>query len=127
LSQLQRLAEFIEQRRKLVARYRAAFAQSNIQLPLADADNESAWHLFVVRVAADKRKAIFDFLRAQGIGVNVHYIPVYWQPYYQDLGFKNGYCPASEAYYQQAITLPLFPDLSEVQQDKVIGLLKSMM
>jgi UDP-4-amino-4,6-dideoxy-N-acetyl-beta-L-altrosamine transaminase len=124
-SQLERLSEFIERRRVLVARYRLAFADLPIQLPRSDADNESAWHLFVVRVAAAKRKAIFDLLRSEKIGVNVHYIPVYLQPYYQTLGFASGYCTASEVYYQQAITLPLYPALTDAQQNRVIELLKS--
>ncbi len=125
-SQLQRLPEFVERRRVLVARYRTALADLPIQLPRADADNESAWHLFVIRVAASQRKALFDFLRSEDINVNVHYIPVYLHPYYQALGFDVGYCVASEAYYQQAITLPLYPALTETQQDRIIELLKSM-
>ncbi|MBM5570886.1 MULTISPECIES: UDP-4-amino-4,6-dideoxy-N-acetyl-beta-L-altrosamine transaminase [Deefgea] len=125
-SQLQRLSEFIARRRALVARYRTALAELPIQLPRADADNESAWHLFVVRVPAAKRKTIFDFLRSENIAVNVHYIPVYLQPYYQAFGFTTGYCMASEAYYQQAITLPLYPALTDAQQDQIIELIKSM-
>lgn len=126
LSQLQRLPEFIDQRRRLVQRYRQMLASCNIKLPLADADEESAWHLFVVRVNQDTRKSIFDKMRACGVGVNVHYIPVYFQPYYQSLGFSRGLCPCAEMYYQRAITLPLFPDLGDEEQDRVIHLLRTM-
>ncbi|WP_410498795.1 UDP-4-amino-4,6-dideoxy-N-acetyl-beta-L-altrosamine transaminase [Chitinibacter sp. S2-10] len=127
LSQLQRLSDFIQKRKVLVARYRTALADCAVQLPRADADADSAWHLFVIRVAAERRKAIFDFLRQNQIGVNVHYMPVYWQPYYIQLGFGRGLCPQSELYYQQAISLPLYSDLTTDQQDHVIALLQSIL
>jgi dTDP-4-amino-4,6-dideoxygalactose transaminase len=66
---------------------------------------------------------VFDALRAANIGVNVHYIPVYWQPYYRQLGFKKGYCPNAEAYYERAISIPMYASLTDAQQAEVISLL----
>lgn len=117
-SQLQRLEQFVSRRRELAALYADAFAQAGIEhLPVGV---ESSGHLFVLQVAAQQRRRIFDDLSAKQIGVNVHYMPVYWQPYYRQLGFDRGLCPVSEQYYSQAITLPLFPGLTDEQQAYVI-------
>jgi dTDP-4-amino-4,6-dideoxygalactose transaminase len=80
----------------------------------------SARHLYVVRVPAERHRSIFESLRSEGVGVNVHYIPVYRQPEYRRLGFREGHCPASEQYYREAITLPLYPAMTEEQQHRVI-------
>jgi dTDP-4-amino-4,6-dideoxygalactose transaminase len=122
-SQMQRLDEFLARRKQLVARYRKALAGLPCQLPAADADAESAWHLFVIRVPAARRRAIFESLRAADIGVNVHYIPVHLQPDYQKLGFSPGQFPVAEAYYQEAITLPLHAALTDEQLDYVVAAL----
>jgi dTDP-4-amino-4,6-dideoxygalactose transaminase len=71
----------------------------------------------------NKHKQVFEYLRKNGIGVNLHYIPVYHQPYYEAMGFKKGYCMEAESYYNAAISLPMFATLSEVEQDKVVALL----
>ena len=77
-------------------------------------------HLYVIQVEAERRRFIFDNLRQLKIGVNVHYIPVHTQPYFQNLGFKVGDFPNAESYYEEAISLPLYPTMSHLQQDKVV-------
>lgn len=127
LSQLERLGAFIARRRALVARYRDRLAQLPVGLlgdqPLA----ESAWHLFPIRVDESQRDHVFAGMRAAGIGVNLHYIPVHLQPYYQALGFQPGDFPEAERYYAQALSLPLYADLSDAQQDRVIHSLASLL
>ncbi|MEX6667133.1 UDP-4-amino-4,6-dideoxy-N-acetyl-beta-L-altrosamine transaminase [Pseudomonas sp. W2-17] len=126
LSQLNKLDGFLARRRELVARYQTLLADLPLTLPTlqAEAEAESAWHLYVVRVRTDvlsvSHRQVFEGLRAAGIGVNVHYIPVHLQPYYRDLGFKPGDFPAAEAYYAQAISLPLYPAMTDAQQDYVV-------
>ncbi|MFF7708605.1 UDP-4-amino-4,6-dideoxy-N-acetyl-beta-L-altrosamine transaminase [Pseudomonas sp. NPDC007930] len=119
-SQLSRLDLFVAQRSALASRY----GQRLAGLPLAgqqpQAEARSAWHLYVVRVAAEQRRAVFEHLRGAGIGVNVHYIPVHLQPFYRRLGFAEGQFPAAEHYYREAISLPLYAGLSEAEQDQVI-------
>ena len=124
LSQLGKLEGFIARRRALVARYQAAFAGLPLTLPGLQAEAESAWHLYVVRLQTEHiestHREVFEALRAAGIGVNLHYIPVHLQPYYRELGFKPGDFPEAERYYAQAISLPVFPAMSDAQQDYVI-------
>lgn len=120
-SQLQRLDAYRDRRHALAARYDHAFADWPLQRFTRAATNHSALHLYPIQV--NSRQAVFDQLRAAGIGVNVHYMPIYLQPYYRALGFAPGHCPHAEAYYQHAISLPLFPTLSEAQQDQVIAAL----
>ncbi|MFJ3484453.1 UDP-4-amino-4,6-dideoxy-N-acetyl-beta-L-altrosamine transaminase [Pseudomonas sp. NPDC090202] len=131
LSQLNKLDEFIARRRVLVARYQTLLADLPLTLPTLQAEAESAWHLYVVRLQTERlqasHRAIFEGLRAAGIGVNVHYIPVHLQPYYRDLGFKAGDFPEAEAYYAQAISLPLFPAMTDGQQDFVIEQLRRLL
>jgi len=122
-SQMRRLPEFLDRRRQLVRRYRELLADFPLTLPAADADADSAWHLFVVRVAAAQRRRVFESMRAAGIGVNVHYIPVHLQPDYRQLGFAPGQFPEAERYYQEALTLPLHAALTDEQQDQVVAAL----
>ncbi len=121
LSQMDRLADFITRRRKIAATYDAAFADMPVMTPWQHPDAASAWHLYVIRVDAARHRAVFDHLRAAGIGVNLHYIPVYLQPYYRKLGFAPGLCPNAEAYYAEAISIPMFPTITEEQQQTVIA------
>lgn len=116
--QMARLDAFIARRREIASRYDAAFADSPVVPPFQAAFGQSAWHLYVVRVS--DRDRIFAGLRDAGIGVNLHYIPVYLQPYYRKMGFEPGYCPKAEEYYAEVISLPMFPTLSESDQGKVI-------
>lgn len=122
-SQMQRLPEFLDRRQQLLRRYRELLAGFPLTLPAADADADSAWHLFVVRVAAAQRRRIFESMRAAGIGVNVHYIPVHLQPDYQKLGFAAGQFPVAERYYEEALTLPLHAALRDDEQDQVVAAL----
>ena len=121
LSQMDRLEEFIDRRRVIARSYDAAFADLPVTTPWQLAEANSAWHLYVIRVDPAHHRAIFDELRAGGILVNLHYMPVYLQPYYRKLGFEPGLCPNAESYYAEAISLPMFPTLSEEQQDQVIA------
>lgn len=130
LSQLRRLDEFLDRRRALVARYQRLLAELPLQLPAAQAHAESAWHLYVVRLDATletHHRSIFEALRAAGVGVNLHYIPIHLQPYYRELGFAEGDFPEAERYYRQAITLPLYPDLRDEQQDQVVDALRQVL
>jgi UDP-4-amino-4,6-dideoxy-N-acetyl-beta-L-altrosamine transaminase len=131
LSQLNKLDGFLARRRELVARYQCLLADLPLTLPTLQAEAESAWHLFVVRLQTERltlgHRQVFEGLRAAGIGVNVHYIPVHLQPYYRDLGFVAGDFPEAEAYYAQAISLPLFPAMTDAQQDYVIDQLKRLL
>jgi len=121
LSQLSKLDEFITRRNELARVYDHAFAQLKIGLQSVPAWTSSARHLYVIRVNESERHALFANLRAQGIGVNMHYSPVYLQPYYRRLGFGPGYCIEAERYAQEAISLPMFATLSDEQQSCVIA------
>lgn len=123
LSQLSRLDSFLARRRQLADRYDRLLADLPVQ-PLARADGRrSAWHLYVVRMAAERRRAVFDEMRRRDIIVHVHYVPVCNQPYYRNLGFGPGSCPAADRYYGEALTLPLYPGLTDSQQDEVVAAL----
>jgi len=123
LSQLARREGMQARRTALADRYDELFAGAPLRLPARVADRQSAWHLYAVEIEdtahAASRATVFARMRDAGIGVNVHYIPIHTQPHYQRLGFKRGDFPASERYYARAISLPLFPALTETQQDFV--------
>lgn len=124
-SQLKKLDQFIERRREIVERYNNAFQTlEEIIIPFQDKDGNSSWHLYIVQLNSDllsiDRKQFFEELQAAKIGVNVHYIPVHLQPYYQEHGYKKGDYPNSEKLYEQIITLPLFPAISDHEVQYVI-------
>ena len=127
LSQLARLPQQQAKRVRLANRYDRLLADLPLRLPARLPDRLSAWHLYAVELkneqAAVTRAQVFKALRDASIGVNVHYIPIHTQPYYRQLGFKPGDFPAAEAYYAQAISLPLFPELTDEQQDRVVAVL----
>jgi UDP-4-amino-4,6-dideoxy-N-acetyl-beta-L-altrosamine transaminase len=131
VSQLTRLAEFVDDRNRLANRYDEKLRDLPVILPKQVQDSYSARHLYVIKLKlADIKlthKQIFDALRAKKIGVNLHYIPIHTQPYYQELGFKLGQFPMSERYYEQAISIPLFHQMSNEQQDIVVQELKHVL
>jgi UDP-4-amino-4,6-dideoxy-N-acetyl-beta-L-altrosamine transaminase len=126
-SQMNRLKTFVDARHRLAARYDAMLADLPVVTPWQHPDSRSALHLYPVRVspgpARRSRREVFDAMRAGGIGVNVHYIPVHLQPYYRDLGFRPGQFPEAEAYYAETISLPLYATLTDAEQDVVVRVL----
>lgn len=130
LSQMTELDRFVTTRHALVARYEAGLADLPLVLPWQQPDSHSAFHLYVIQVRDDApltRRQLFDSLRAAGIYVNVHYIPIHTQPYYQALGFEAGRFPQAESYYERAISLPLYAGLSEADQGFVIAKLRELL
>ena len=126
LSQLGKLEEWLARRRAIAAQYDEAFANLSSVRPLAiRPDREPAWHIYpilldVTNLRVD-RAQVFAALRAENIGANVHYIPVYWHPYYAERGYARGLCPIAEAAYETLITLPIFPTMSDRDVEDVIA------
>lgn len=131
LSQIQRLDDYVARRHALARRYDTLLEGLPITLPWQHPDGYSGLHLYVIRLQLTKttrsRREVFDALRASGIGVNLHYIPVHTQPYYQRLGFAVGQFPESENYYREAISLPMFQTLMEEQQDQVVAAVRDVL
>jgi UDP-4-amino-4,6-dideoxy-N-acetyl-beta-L-altrosamine transaminase len=133
-SQLKKLNGFIERRREIAGIYDDAFKDNEFfDLPIEKDYAKSSWHLYPIRLKdkyKDKKILIFNKLREKGLGVQVHYIPVYLQPYYQNLGYKLGICSNAEDFYQREISLPLYPAMSEADmnytKDKVIETLSEI-
>jgi UDP-4-amino-4,6-dideoxy-N-acetyl-beta-L-altrosamine transaminase len=127
VSQLQRLDSYVDRRHELADRYDRLLAELPLTLPLRAAGSRSGLHLYVVRLQLDAIRAshveVFELLRSQGIGVNVHYIPVHLQPWYQAMGFRAGDYPQAERYYAEAISLPMYATLQATQQDAVVAAL----
>ena len=124
ISQMERLDEYVTRRHALAQRYDELLADLPVTTPWQHPDSYSGLHLYVIRLHLDKINAthrqVYEAMREQDIGVNLHYIPIYQQPYYQAIGFQQGYCPEAEQYYAEAVSLPMYPTLSEAQQDKVV-------
>jgi dTDP-4-amino-4,6-dideoxygalactose transaminase len=128
LSQLRRLQEFKRARRDIVARYDEGLGDvPGLRLPVTRPDVDPMWHLYPVRVLDGRRREMFERLRAAGIGVQVNYIPVYWHPAFEDLGYRRGMCPVAEAYYAEEISLPLYVGLERSDQDRVIEELRRIL
>lgn len=126
-SQMRKLDKFLKRRRELAERYNNAFIEcDNIVTPYQLPDTQSGWHLYIVQVKNHDRKQVFETLRDKGIGVNVHYIPVYMHPYYQEHGYRDVHCANAEEIYSHIISLPLYPGLTDDQQDYVIDTLKQL-
>jgi perosamine synthetase len=126
LSQLKKLPKWLAHRRAIAARYTAAFsAMPEIEPPATLTDREPAWHLYVIRLKLDRwrvgRAEVFAALRAENIGVNVHYIPVPWHPYYQSLGYRTGQWPVAEAAYERMISLPMWAGMTDRDVEDVIA------
>jgi dTDP-4-amino-4,6-dideoxygalactose transaminase len=125
-SQLKRLAEFKKRRAEIHARYTAALSSlDGVLTPAIREGADPVWHLYPLRVLEGRRRALFDHLRGVGIGVQVNYIPVYWHPVFEDLGYRRGMCPNAELYYSQEISLPLFPAMTDADVDRVIDAVRS--
>jgi UDP-4-amino-4,6-dideoxy-N-acetyl-beta-L-altrosamine transaminase len=126
ISQLKRLDRFVQRRREIAARYNKAFAQMDeIITPVESPDAKAVYHIYVIQLQAEmmkvERREIFEALRAENIGVNVHYVPLHLHPYYQrEFGYREGDYPKAEKYYERAITLPIFPKMSDKDVDDVI-------
>ena len=130
-SQLKKADRFVTRRAQIAQRYQNAFMGIPLTLPYIDPENYSSWHLFVVQLQLDaislSHREVFEALRSAGIFVNLHYIPIHLQPYYQKLGFKRGQFPYAENYYQRAISLPLFPELKDQEIDFVIHKIREIL
>jgi len=123
-SQLRRLPSFILRRAQLTARYNELLRDvEGIRLPTQRSHVVPAWHLYPVRVREGRRRHVFDAMRAAGIGVQVNYVPVYWHPVFEDLGYRRGQCPIAERFYEEELSLPLYPTLTEQEQDRVVAAL----
>ncbi|WP_019613205.1 UDP-4-amino-4,6-dideoxy-N-acetyl-beta-L-altrosamine transaminase [Psychromonas ossibalaenae] len=131
ISQLSRINEFISERIQLAEVYNQQLKKLPITLPKQLKESSSSWHLYVIQLQLGKitktHQQVFEQLRSSGIGVNLHYIPVHIQPYYQELGFKPGQFPVAESYYRQAISLPLFHHMSEKQFKRVVNTLTDIL
>lgn len=131
ITQIQRLDEFIAARHRLADRYNRLLKRLPIVLPFQLENTHSGLHLYVIRLQLNNisltHREVFEALRENGIGVNVHYIPVHTQPYYEDMGFKSGDFPEAEQYYREAISLPMFHGMTEEQQDKVVCVLSEIL
>jgi len=131
VSQMERLDEFVALRHKCQVRYDELLIDLSITTPYQDLNSYSALHLYPIKIQIDKvkstRKEIFEALRKNDIGVNVHYIPVHTQPYYENMGFRKGDYPNAENYYESAISIPLFHVMTFEQQDQVIAALEKVL
>jgi UDP-4-amino-4,6-dideoxy-N-acetyl-beta-L-altrosamine transaminase len=127
LNQIKRLDEFVNIRHRIANRYNQELARLPIQLPFQHPDTYSSFHLYVIRIKLNEspktQKEVYDALQLGGVNVNLHYIPVHRQPYYENLGFKAGYCPESELYHKETLSIPMYPTLTEEEQSKVIEIL----
>ena len=121
---MNRLTTYAQSRHKMAERYDVALRDFPLTTPWQHPDSYSALHLYVVRLQLDRiklsRRAVFDRLRADNIGVNVHYIPVHTQPYYRQMGFAPGDFPEAEKYYSEAISIPIFSSMTDEQQNHVV-------
>ncbi|NUO97582.1 MAG: aminotransferase class V-fold PLP-dependent enzyme [Nonomuraea sp.] len=128
VSQLRRLERFRARRSELVARYNTLLRDvPGLTLPAQRAYVTPSWHLYPVRVRDGRRREVYERMRAAGIGVQVNYIPAYWHPVFEDLGYRRGLCPRAEAYYAEELSLPLFADLSDAEQDRVVETLTGIL
>ncbi|MCM4079481.1 DegT/DnrJ/EryC1/StrS family aminotransferase [Paractinoplanes hotanensis] len=127
-SQLKRLAAFKTRRQQLTARYDELLADvPGLRLPVQRDGVDPLRHLYPVRVLGGRRREVFERMREAGIGVQVNYIPVYWHPVFEDLGYRRGMCPVAEAFYAEELSLPLFVDLSDSDQDRVVEALRTIL
>jgi UDP-4-amino-4,6-dideoxy-N-acetyl-beta-L-altrosamine transaminase len=131
VSQMERLDKYVDQRHQLAQRYNALFADLPLTTPSVHPDSYSGLHLYVIRLQLDKIKRshleVFEALRAEGVGVNLHYIPVYTQPYFARMGFSPEHFPAAQAYYREAISIPMYSGLTAELQDEVVAAVRKVL
>lgn len=131
LSQLKRLDSFVNARHMIANRYADLLLDLPVKIQKISSDSYSSYHLYVIRLELDKinhsHKQVFEQLKAKGVGVNIHYIPVYKQPYYQYLNQNYQACESAEQYYREAISLPIYPNLTESKQEKVFSALRAIL
>ena len=130
-SQMDRLDEFVARRRALAARYDELLRDFPLRTPFVLKEAQPSWHLYIVRIDFDRvrktRQQIFAEMRARGIALNLHYIPVHTQPYYEALGFRAEDCPAAMEYYREALTLPLYPCMTDAEQEMTARALREVL
>lgn len=128
LSQMQRLNEFVSRRHAIAKRYDQLLSTLSVRTPWQQTDSYSGYHLYVIRLKLDEisktHRQVYEAMLAAEILVNLHYIPVYRQPYYERMGFGVGYCPQAEQYYSEALSIPLYPGLTSAQQDRVVTVIR---
>jgi dTDP-4-amino-4,6-dideoxygalactose transaminase len=126
ISQLAKLEENLQKRAFLAGVYSEELRDiKGITLPERENTERQAWHLYYILLENKEiRKKLYFFLREKGVYCQVHYVPVYWHPYYQTLGYKEGLCPVAEDFYHRVLTIPLYPDLQEFEQQEIIGLIR---
>jgi len=128
LSQLRRLPEFARRRAEIKQRYDEALdALPGVAVPPQRAGTTPVWHLYPLRVLDGRRREVFERMRAAGIGVQVNYLPVYWHPVYARMGYRRGTCPNAEAFYEQELSLPMFPGLTDADVDRVVATLADIL
>ena len=126
LSQLKRMEAFKQRRAEIFAAYQEAFADlDGASTPVVRPGTDPTWHLYALRVKDGRRREVFDTLRANGVLVQVNYIPVYWHPLFADAGYRRGMCPNAEAFYAEELSLPMYVDLTDSQLDEVITKVRS--
>ena len=131
VSQMARLDEFVNKRRRIAKRYDEALAGFPLQTPWQHPDSYSSYHLYPIRLKLGEiektQRQVYDAMHVAGINVNLHYIPVYRQPYYEAMGFKAGYCPEGEQYHREALSIPMYPGLTDLEQNKVIRVIYDLL
>jgi UDP-4-amino-4,6-dideoxy-N-acetyl-beta-L-altrosamine transaminase len=128
LSQIKRIQDFKSRRTAIFDRYHTELKDlPGVILPTKRDYVDPMWHLYPIRILEGRRREVFEFMREQGVLVQVNYIPAYWHPAFEDLGYKRGMCPVAEKYYSQEISLPMFADLSNSEQSRVIEVLRKAM
>jgi len=126
-SQMTRVDDFVERRRAIAARYDEELANQPLTSPWQNPDTRSSYHLYIIRLHKGRsHREAFDELRRRGIGVNLHYIPIYLQPYYRRLGFEPGHCPEAERYHASAISIPLYSAMSDADEQAVVDAVKAV-
>jgi dTDP-4-amino-4,6-dideoxygalactose transaminase len=125
--QLGRLDGFKKRRTELVARYNELLADvEGVVTPVQRPDVDPVWHLYALRVRDGRRRELYDAFHAAGIKAQVNYIPVYWHPVFEDMGYRRGMCPNAEAFYAEELSLPLFTDMTEHDQDRVVDVIRTV-